>query len=234
MMMWNKPPLHKMKIPKNLELSMLTRFSKPAHLITLLAVVYLGFLLYPQKPQIITAKKPSTISMLLYLSSFAIHFGTQIWMTFISGIVLFFKLPRNLFSMVQKQLFPKYFLLNTFLSFVTLITFVGHQSNSSNSEPRVQIWALSLCFLIQVVARLYILPVMVGLLEARHAIEKEAGIGMEVGRHDPGRLRYCPHYTKLHIQFRKFHILCAIVNMIAIICNVVHMCHLASKLCNLL
>lgn len=68
----------------------------------------------------------------LYLGSFSAHLGAQIWMTFISGLSLYFALPRHTFGNIQQVLFPKYFLLNAVLSLITLIVFL--KSNNSKLE----------------------------------------------------------------------------------------------------
>lgn len=72
----------------------------------------------------------SPVVTLIYLASFSAHFGAQIWMTFISGLALYFSLPRHTFGHVQKVLFPKYFLLNATLSLITLVVFL--RSNNKN------------------------------------------------------------------------------------------------------
>lgn len=173
--------------------------------------------------------KPSSSrsTTFLYLTSFATHFGTQLWMTFISGIVLFFKLPRKIFGMVQRHLFPKYFLLNSILGFLTLWIFV-----MQNPESIAQRWNLALCFLCDFSGMAYIVPDMIQTMTERGKIEEEAGVGQDViGRFKPGEgLRSCPKYARLHSRFRKFHGLCALVNMLAMACNTIHLYHLACRL----
>lgn len=82
----------------------------------------------------------STIWSLLYLGAFSTHFGAQIWMTFVSGLALYFSMPRHTFGHIQKILFPKYFLLNSVLSLVTLYVFVrAHNSHLKSSEVLGQV-----------------------------------------------------------------------------------------------
>ncbi|XP_067139801.1 transmembrane protein 205 [Centruroides vittatus] len=236
MMMWQKPAHHQMKMMKltrKLDLSILFKFSQPAHILTLLIVLYLAFILLPHKPR--DSWEPSPWSSFIYISTFATHFGTQIWMTFISGLVLFFNLPRTVFGQVQKQLFPKYFFLNSILGFVTFIIYVFHRPLKGNqADHKVQMWALGICFLSELMVRLYVVPIMLSVMEKRNALEKEAGVGMEVGHHDPGPLRRCPRYMKLHRTFRKLHGTCAVANIISMGCNAIHMYYLAVRLCTAL
>lgn len=92
----------------------------PAHLITALSVLYIAYLSFPSKSQ----SPISPLWTLVYLISFSTHFGAQIWMTFVSGLALYFSLPRHIFGSVQVVLFPKYFLLNAILSLVNLAIFL--------------------------------------------------------------------------------------------------------------
>lgn len=94
--------------------------TQPAHLVTSVAVLFLAFLCRSRT----AVATISPIWTLLYLGSFSAHFGAQIWMTFVSGLALYFSLPRHTFGSVQKVLFPKYFLLNAGLSFITLTIFL--------------------------------------------------------------------------------------------------------------
>lgn len=82
----------------------------------------------------------SRLWTLLYLGSFSMHFGAQIWMTFISGLSLYFSIPRHTFGCVQIVLFPKYFLLNAVLSFITLTVFLRtHNITVCNLETTSQV-----------------------------------------------------------------------------------------------
>lgn len=78
-------------------------------------------------------KSDSPIWSLLYLGAFSTHFGAQIWMTFVSGLALYFAMPRHTFGHIQKILFPKYFLLNSVLSLITLYVFLRAHSSHLNS-----------------------------------------------------------------------------------------------------
>ena len=43
------------------------------------------------------------------LLCFSVWFGAAIWVSFISGFVMFKTLPRHMFGRVQAKLFPRYF-----------------------------------------------------------------------------------------------------------------------------
>ncbi|KFM68666.1 Transmembrane protein 205, partial [Stegodyphus mimosarum] len=211
-------------MPHRIHISLFLRLSRCTHLASTAAVLYAAFLMLTAGDRSPSTSRSYTF---LYLASFATHFGTQIWMTFISGIVLFFKLPRKIFGLVQRHLFPKYFLLNSILGFLTLWVFI-----LQNPESVLQRWALAVCFLCDLSGMVYIVPDMIQTMGERGKMEEEAGVGQDVvGRFKPcDKLRACPKYSTLHTRFRRFHGACAIVNMLAMACNAIHMHHLACKL----
>jgi hypothetical protein len=51
----------------------------------LIAVTIIAMLLNPMKNRSDDLTKPSPLISLLYLSAFMMHFGAQMWMTFVSG-----------------------------------------------------------------------------------------------------------------------------------------------------
>ena len=57
--------------------------SQPAHLVTIVAVVYLAFRLFPDSRR--HATEASTLTRLLYIAAVSTVFGSQVWMTFIAG-----------------------------------------------------------------------------------------------------------------------------------------------------
>lgn len=78
----------------------------------------------------------------------------------------------------------------------------------------------------------YIVPDMIQTMSERAKIEEAAGVGQDViGRFVPTeKLKSSPQYVILHSRFRIFHGLCAVVNLLAMACNAIHMYHLACKL----
>lgn len=97
--------------------------TQPAHVVTLLAVSTVAYLLFTNKTNPV---QPSPLWAFVYLLAASTHFGAQMWMTFVSGLSLFFSLPRHTFGNVQRVLFPKYFALNALLSLITIAIFVRH------------------------------------------------------------------------------------------------------------
>lgn len=95
----------------------------------------------------------------------------------------------------------------------------------------MQTATLSLCFLAELLIRLYLAPPLIVLIDQKNTIEKDAGVGMEVGKHNPGKLVNCPHYLRIHRAFRKTHMCVAIGNIFTLACTVIHLHYLAHKIC---
>lgn len=92
---------------------------------------------------------------------------------------------------------------------------------------------MTLCFLTELVIFLYLTPPLLALMSTKIAIEKEAGIGLEVGKLEPGKLLKCPHYVKIHQAFRKVHMSIAMGNVFTMACTTLHLYYLSCKLCAL-
>ncbi|XP_018571263.1 transmembrane protein 205 [Anoplophora glabripennis] len=204
--------------------------TQPAHLITAFSVLCVAYLMLPSK----SYSQISPIWTLVYLGSFSAHFGAQIWMTFVSGLALYFTLPRHIFGNVQRVLFPKYFLINATLSLITLAIFLRtNNSNLRTAEIAIQASGMTICFLVELVIRLYLTPPLLALMVEKNTIEKRAGVGMEIGKLNPGKLLNCPHYLQVHKQFRKVHMSIAILNIVTMACTMLHLYYLSHKLCAL-
>ncbi|OXU25730.1 hypothetical protein TSAR_004860 [Trichomalopsis sarcophagae] len=174
----------------------------------------------------------SRLTSFVYLASFVMHFGSQIWMTFVSGLSLYFALPRHTFGEVQRVLFPRYFTLNACLSLTTLLIYVKHHpAHSWDAEIAVQVISMGGAFFLELLIRLYLTPPLLRLIDVKTSLERAAGVGAEIGRHDPGPLKHCPHYLKIHAAFRKIHVTIAMGNMLTMACTVLHLYYIASKIC---
>ncbi|XP_018329547.1 transmembrane protein 205 [Agrilus planipennis] len=204
--------------------------TQPAHLVTILAVATVTLLIYPHG-ETVSENPPSPLLTMLYLASFSIHFGAQIWMTFVSGLALYFSLPRHAFGEVQSVLFPKYFVLNALMSLTTLTLFLEH-NNAKLHIPQIasQVFAMTFCFLIETIIRQYLSPPLLKLMAEKNDMEKATGVGTEVGEHNAGELVNCPHYMRTYKRFRKIHMTIAIGNIICMACTVYHLHYLSQKL----
>ncbi|KAG5312508.1 TM205 protein, partial [Acromyrmex insinuator] len=209
--------------------------TQPAHVIMIAAVLFVTSVLFPIKERVQNSNHSySRMMSFIYLTSFVIHFGAQIWMTFVSGLSLYFALPRHAFGEVQRVLFPRYFTINACLSLITLLIFVKHHpTHTWDSEIAVQVGAMSGAFFLELLIRLYLTPPLLQLIVQKNNFERAAGVGNEIGRHNPGPLKNCIHYMKIHRAFRRVHVCIAMGNMLTMACTVLHLYYIASKLCAL-
>ncbi|KAH8256546.1 hypothetical protein KR038_006624 [Drosophila bunnanda] len=226
--------------------TILTRTTQPAHLI---AVGILAFVLMTVGRDLIdpttttvtsttsttsttdATARPSTIpAALVYLGAFATHFGSQIWMTFVSGLSLYFSLPRHVFGQCQQILFPRYFALNAMLSLTMLVVYAKYFLSGWTTAAGIQMGSHALATGIEVVVRLYLVPPMLQLMHEKYRIEDAIGSGQEVGSLVQGDLVDCPHYQRIHKGFRRIHMTIAIGNMTVMLTTCLQLYFLASKI----
>ncbi|EDW56344.1 GM22641 [Drosophila sechellia] len=229
----------------------LTRTTQPAHLI---AVCILAFVLMTVGRDLIdptttvateaaaenaaasaTAASTRTatggvMAALVFLGAFATHFGSQIWMTFVSGLSLYFSLPRHVFGQCQQILFPRYFALNAMLSLTMLVVYAKYFLSGWTTSAGIQMGSLALAAGIEVVVRLYLVPPMLQLMHEKYKIEDAIGSGQEVGSLVQGDLVDCPHYQRIHKGFRRIHMTIAIGNMTVMLTTCLQLYFLASKI----
>ncbi|EDS36022.1 conserved hypothetical protein [Culex quinquefasciatus] len=230
----------------------LTRTTQPSHAITLVFVSFILLVLWPNivgqpstnaSPAKNVAQRPSVFVSLAYFGSFAMHFGAQMWMTFVSGLALYFNLPRHTFGRVQEILFPKYFSMGAGLSAVTLITFIklqqtAHPELTSASfhswDPLLllQLVSLALCAALELIVWLYLAPPMLRLMHQKYHFEASETVGQEVGHFagaENAQLQRSLHFKSVHKRFRQIHMTTAMANMVALACTFVHLHFLASR-----
>ncbi|KAH8272424.1 hypothetical protein KR026_007751 [Drosophila bipectinata] len=228
--------------------TILTRTTQPAHLI---AVCILAFVMMTVGRDLIdpattttatsvvvdtsskSITRPSTggvLAALIYLGAFATHFGSQIWMTFVSGLSLYFSLPRHVFGQCQQILFPRYFAFNAMLSLTMLVVYAKYFLSGWTTSAGIQMGSLALAAGIEVVVRLYLVPPMLQLMHEKYRIEDAIGSGQEVGSLVQGDLVDCPHYQRIHKGFRRIHMTIAIGNMTVMLTTCLQLYFLASKI----
>uniref|UniRef100_A0A8D8RUS3 Transmembrane protein 205 n=1 Tax=Cacopsylla melanoneura TaxID=428564 RepID=A0A8D8RUS3_9HEMI len=205
--------------------------TQPAHVIALVSVLVVATILVPSSSSQTSHNshahlRPHPFTRFSYLCAFSLHIGSQFWMTFMSGLSLYFSLPRHAFGEVQKVLFPKYFTLNSVLSMIILVQFIRVHP-LWDLYTYLQVGTLSLCFLLELLIRLYIVPPVIHLITVKTELESAAGVGQEIGRYKLGQLIHCPHYMKLHHTFRKLHFITAMGNIMTISCSAFHLHYIA-------
>lgn len=191
-----------------------------------------------------TQTSASVLVALVYFGSFAMHFGAQMWMTFVSGLALYFNLPRHTFGRVQEILFPKYFSMGSVLSVATLLSFIKLQQTAHpeltsagfgnwDRQLLLQLVSLVLCATLELVVCLYLAPPMIRLMHQKYHFEASETVGQEIGHFsgtENAQLRRSLHYKSVHKRFRQIHMVTAMANMVALLCTFVHLHYLASRI----
>ncbi|XP_075977422.1 transmembrane protein 205 [Anticarsia gemmatalis] len=159
--------------------------------------------------------------MALYVGAVATHLGAQIWMTLVSGIVLYFNLPRHEFGRVQTVLFPVYYAFNAIMSLLALIAYYRTQCLTQfQNTSWVQLALLLAVFSIESYVRLRLVCPMLRAKHVKTQMEEAAGSGTEVGRLVLGELAHCPRYLRVLKTFRTYHSSIAMGTMITLGCSV--------------
>ncbi|KAM7350532.1 uncharacterized protein ACRADG_009093 [Cochliomyia hominivorax] len=236
--------------------TLLTKTAQPAHLVAIAVVTFVILTVWPelidggqhqvqqhQHPQEnllissmsnqkadLTVRRNDMLALIAYLGAFSTHFGAQIWMTFVSGLSLYFSLPRHMFGQCQQILFPKYFAMNATLSILMLIIYVKFFLNTWSLAKCMQLGSLALTGAIELLVRLYLAPPLLRLMHEKYKIEDTIGSGKEVGSLVQGDLVKCPHYQRIHKAFRRIHMTVAIGNMITMAASCLQLYYLAGQL----
>jgi len=202
--------------------------SQAAHVIVVLSVLWLAFCLSadPRRPP-----SQSPLMRFCYLASVAAVFGMEFWMTFVSGLALFFSVPRHVFAQVQVVLFPLYFLVKSVLLMLALFAYTHLAAHAWSAEHCLQGGLLALGALCNIAIRLYLSPPLVSLIKVKMAIEAEEGLGAGVGSSAPGRLAHCPHYMRLHRAFRRVHGLIGAGNVVSMAATALCVYNIAKQMC---
>lgn len=184
-------------------------------------------------PQEATTTTPTNkFALFGYLSTFAIQFGAQMWMTFVSGLALYFSLPRHTFGQCQRVLFPKYFLMNASLGLVKLYSFCKMLEHKEHigTAAYVQICLIGVATLIEAGIYLHLVEPLLNLMNLKHKYELMVGSGQEVGFENLKALKASPVYKKVHRAFRTTHSLIAMGNLATVACSFSHLYFMIQKI----
>ncbi|XP_013188048.1 transmembrane protein 205 [Amyelois transitella] len=191
----------------------LTRTSQPFH-VALALIVLLTWLSRPGSETQVRGWKA------LYVGAIATHLGAQIWMTLVSGIVLYFSLPRHVFGSVQTVLFPVYYAFNSMMSLLGLLAYIRVQCITRfQSTSWIQIALMFTVFCIEAYVRMRLVRPMLRAKHIKTQMEEAAGGGQEVGTLILGELAHCPRYVRVLKTFRRYHSTIAMGTMITLGCS---------------
>ncbi|KAG6441911.1 transmembrane protein 205 [Manduca sexta] len=202
-----------------------TRTSQPYH-VALAILVLLAWLSRPGSASNLRGWRA------LYVTAVATHLGAQIWMTLVSGIVLYFSLPRHEFGRVQTVLFPVYYAFNATVSLLGLLAYFRTQCLTKfENTSWVQLALLLAVFSIESYVRLRLVRPMLRAKHVKTQMEEAAGGGQEVGRLILGELAHCPRYLRVLKTFRTYHSSIAMGTMISLGCSLYSTMILVDSMC---
>lgn len=186
----------------------------------------------PQTTTTSTMGSTNKLALFGYLSTFAIQFGAQMWMTFVSGLALYFSLQRHTFGQVQRVLFPKYFALNASLGVVKLFSFCKllDKAERIGTASFVQIVLIGLATLIEAGIYLHLVEPLLNLMALKQKYERMVGSGKEVGYENQKQLKASPAYQKVHKAFRRTHMIVAMGNLTTVACTFAHLYYMVQKI----
>ncbi|CAI5976116.1 unnamed protein product [Closterium sp. NIES-64] len=123
----------------------------------------------------------------------SVALGASVWVTFFAGVIMFRHLPRHTFGSIQGRLFPAYFRLMALSSALSALALkltlnpaaaaaAGEAAGSgAGGLQQVQLLLLVAALSAALLNLLLFEPITTKIMRERHSIEKEAGIGQEVG-----------------------------------------------------
>ncbi|KAL5014108.1 hypothetical protein ScPMuIL_008378 [Solemya velum] len=206
------------------------RISQYQYFAAILLVMVLSFLLYPTKRGI---DPKSTLVNFLHLFSFSTHFGSQMWVTLVAGLTMFYNLPRIMFGQVQSRLFPMFFLSSLVMSSITLTTYViQHPYETWGRIQFIEVCALTTCLISTSINTFVLSPLVVDIMIKRFELENEFGNGVAytVGSTaDLTEMKKNPIYLHIHRLFRRLHISSALANVITLFANLIHLYYLSCQ-----
>ncbi|XP_050669793.1 transmembrane protein 205 [Leptidea sinapis] len=190
-----------------------TKTSQPFH-IALAVFVVAAWLMRPGTSSNLRGWKA------LYVGAVATHLGAQIWMTLVSGIVLYFSLPRHEFGRVQTVLFPVYYAFNASVSLLAVLAYFRTQCLTHFVNTSwIQLALLLVVFSIEAYVRFRLVAPMLRAKHVKTQMEEAAGGGQEIGRLVLGELAHCPRYIRVLKTFRAYHSTIAMGTMITLGCS---------------
>ncbi|XP_047087391.1 transmembrane protein 205-like [Lolium rigidum] len=169
---------------------------------------------------------------LAHLLCFATAWGAALWVTFIGGIVMFKNLPRHQFGNLQGKMFPAYFMLISVCSAISVAAFAYlHPWKTASTIERYQLGFLLAALGFDLSNLLVFTPMTIEMMMKRHKIEKDLGIGSEVGgSRNSDVAKTSPALAAMNKKFGMIHGLSSLANIMAFGSLAMHSWHLASKL----
>ncbi|KAG7335057.1 hypothetical protein KOW79_001653 [Hemibagrus wyckioides] len=183
-----------------------------------------------------TEGEPTDVVKVLHLLVMAFGWGMQVWMSFIAGFVMFFKVTLHTFGIVQTKLIPVYFYCLLGSNIVSLAIYaVYHPRELMNWHESTQ---MALFFVAVIIAGLnvqWFTPAVTKHFMVMWEVEQEHGLGGEIA-YSTNKEPYIklrekdPKYKAHRKSFFLYHGLSVLSNFIGFGCITVNLIYLALNL----
>ncbi|KAK3128584.1 hypothetical protein QOZ80_6BG0463720 [Eleusine coracana subsp. coracana] len=169
---------------------------------------------------------------LAHLLSLATAWGAGLWVTFIGGSIMSKFLPRHKFGSLQGTLFQAYFMLKSVCSATSLAAFAYlHPWKTSSTIEGYQLGFLIVALGCDLSNLLVFTPMAMKVMMKKYKMEKDLGIGTEVGFSRNLELaKTNPALAAMNWKFRMIHGFSSLVSAISFGSLAIHSWYLASKL----
>ncbi|XP_029474388.1 transmembrane protein 205-like [Rhinatrema bivittatum] len=186
----------------------------------------------------ITATEPPFSAKVLQLVFLSTFWGMQIWVTFISGLVMGSNLTRHTYGFIQSRLFPYYLHIGSACAFFNLILFTTyHPSDELTEEETAQLVVLFISVTVAAINAQWFGQLTSEIMADMHLMEQSHGLGQDIGlcsRKAYLRLRDSdPKYKKLTSQLRFYSSVSSLCNLACIWCNSLSLYYTAANLSTL-
>lgn len=169
---------------------------------------------------------------LAYLMAFASTFGSSLWVTFIGGIIQYKVLPRHQFGNLQAKSLPVYFRLVSISTSLCLAAFaLLHPLGKATPTEKGQLAALGITLAATLLNILILEPATTAVMKERHKIEREEGIGAEVGLSKNREVaKGNTQLAAINKRFGMYHGMSSLANLFSFGGILVHTWYLACRL----
>ncbi|KAK6630116.1 hypothetical protein RUM44_005667 [Polyplax serrata] len=144
----------------------------PGNIVMIAGIIMIAFLINANLCGQTRSCKMKFLLNVLYLSSFALHYGMVLWMSFVRGYALQFGLNDDNFHLVDNLILPKYFSVCVLLSALSLYSFLAtHCVAPCTSWPLevvAQMIVIVATFFMELFTICYVVP---GLIKLRDATD---------------------------------------------------------------
>lgn len=169
---------------------------------------------------------PYSYIQYLHLLIFSTQFGSMIWMSFIQGILLFKRLPKQQFSLIQSIVFPVYFIFCS-LGITCMLT-IQYNTTQYNKQS-LYIYNLVGMLFMCLCNQLFIGPKTTEIMWRNHQIQRDNN-KLTNTNNASSTLQQQPTLNK---QFAIYHGISSLLNLLVVIGLVLHGVYLTNTLGNM-